>query len=191
LAALAVLSVNTVNVLAAPQTQVLHHSSKQLSAAECAMWHQGAAANHQASLELRSWGSNKSTSDCVLTSEVTTQVDPNAALAWDGCYNRQSTETITSRLWPYPTLAVAYMKYGLCWTQTSIEISWASCPIATFPLYGAGYTYCDGAPKSAGSWCAVEMDWYAYAYSAPWYHMNHGMYDEWQAPLYAVSFQSW
>jgi hypothetical protein len=125
----------------------------------------------------------------VLEHGTTAEVS-HGVLAWDGCYNRQSWESIRSRLWPYPTLATSYMNYGVCWTNSTVGISWASCWV-TFIGYGGGENYCAGAPWTAGSWAAAEDDWYFYAYSLPWWHQNHGFRDTWRASPFGMSESSW
>src|SRR5260370_7460724 len=137
----------TANVFAAPTTVTLSTHSKQVSAAECAQWHKSMASNKRASADYQAWGRSKSTNDCVIVSGVTTQVaNSSSASAWDGCYNRQSYEQMTSGLWPYPTLATAYMNSGLCWPSTETQLSLPRSWAPPFPPSRAPQSSSAGAP---------------------------------------------
>jgi hypothetical protein len=181
----------TSNAMAAPTTVTLSHHTKPLAASECSQIHAVLATSNRATSAERAWGRSSSTADCAIESETTAQVSPNSALAWDGCYNRQSSERIVMTTWPYAWIAVAYMNYGLCWTQSQIEVSWTSCWVNTGPAFGGGWTFCGGAPTSAGSWCAAEEDWYYFPYNMFWWHQNHGFRDTWSAPLWMTGQQQW
>lgn len=182
LAALISLVATAVNVLAAPTEVVLASNVKTVSARECAALHQGMA-NYKGMIgrEMRAWGHSRSTSDCYIAQQTSQKA--SRVLAWVGCFNSSETQTLRSRLWPYPTLAKALMKYGLCYDYTTYQVTWVSCSVTTFIAYGAGNNYCGGAPSGPASTVAAEDDWYIYAYALSWWHQNHEVVDTWTPPF--------